>query len=235
MVSPTIRNLKVTKVLVDGGAGLNLISPVVIKRLQIPDGDLEETDTFQGVNPGRSQPKGKVTLPVTFGGELNYRTERIVFDVAEIPLSYNGILDCPTLAKFMAASHYAYNTLKMSGPLTIITVPSNKKDALICADQLYRETVAATTAKALAPAVVAPGEKKTGKTSSGKTSFSKTSCTHSGKRASSECCAPVEDVPESSTGKSKKSRSAPPEIKKVSVKEDGTGGAFTISSTLDSK
>ena len=33
LVSPTIRNLKVTKVLVDGGAGLNLISPTVIKKL----------------------------------------------------------------------------------------------------------------------------------------------------------------------------------------------------------
>ena len=54
-------------------------------------------------------------------------------------------------------------------------------------------------------------------------------------RTSSECCATVEDVPESSTGKSKKSRAMPPETKKVSVKEDGTGGAFTISSTLDSK
>ena len=102
MVSPTIRNLKVTKKLVDGWAGLNLISPVVIKRLQIPDGDLEETGTFQGVNPGRSQPKGKVMLPVSFGGELNYRTGRIVFDVAEIPLPYNGILGRPALAKFMA-------------------------------------------------------------------------------------------------------------------------------------
>ena len=57
MVSPTIRNLKVTKVLVDGGASLNLISPDVIKRFQIPDGDLEETGMFQGVNPGRSKPK----------------------------------------------------------------------------------------------------------------------------------------------------------------------------------
>ena len=127
--------------LVDGGAGLNLISPVVIKRLQIPNGDLKETSTFQGVNLGRSQPKGKVTLPVTFGGELNYRTERIVFDVAKIPLPYNGILGRPMLAKFMAASHYAYNMLKMPGPLTIISVPSDKKDALICADQLYREAV----------------------------------------------------------------------------------------------
>ena len=154
LVSPTIRNLKVTKLLVDGGAGMNLISPDVIKRLQIPDGDLEETGTFQGVNLGRSQPKGKITLSVTFGGELNYRTEKIVFDVAKVPLPYNGILGRLALAKFMAAAHYAYNTLKMPGPLTIITVPSDKKDALICADQLYRETVAAAT-----PAAEAPGER----------------------------------------------------------------------------
>ena len=45
-------------------------------------------------------------------------------------MPYNGILGRPALAKFMAASHYAYNTLKMPGPMTIITIPSNKKDAL---------------------------------------------------------------------------------------------------------
>ena len=91
--------------LVDGGASLNLISLAVIKRLQIPDGDPEETGMFQGVNPGRIQPKRKVTLPVTFGGKLNDRMERIVFDVAEIPLPYNGILGRPALAKFMAELH----------------------------------------------------------------------------------------------------------------------------------
>ena len=115
--------------------------------------------------------------------------------------------------------------LKMLGPMTIIKVPSDKKDALICADQLYRETVVVTAAKALAPAVEAPGGKKT----------SETSRTHSGKRTSSGCCTPVEDVPESSTFKSKKSRAARPETERVSVREDGTGGAFTISSTLDSR
>ena len=140
-------------------------------------------------------------------------------------MPYNGILGRSALAKFMAASHYAYNMLKMPGPMNIITVPSDKKDALICADQLYREAVAAAAAKAPAPADVAPGGKKTDETPR----------TRSGKRTSSGCCAPVEDVPESSTGKSKKSRAAPPETKKVPVKEDGTGGAFTISSTLDSK
>ena len=109
--------------------------------------------------------------------------------------------------------------------MTIITVPSDKKDALICADQLYQQAVAATATKALAPADGAPGGKIT----------SRTPRTHPDKRTSLELCAPAEDVPESSTSKSKKSRAAPPETKKVSVKEDDMGGAFTISSTLDSK
>jgi len=226
LVSPTIRNLKVTKMLVDGGAGLNLISPDVISRLQIPDEDLEETGSFQGVNPGRYQPKGKITLPVTFGSELNFRTEKVVFDVTKIPLPYNGILGHPALAKFMAASHYAYNVLKMPGPMSVITVHSDKKDALICTNKLYRETVAASAAKANAPAAQNPSKKK----KSGKTSGA-----NSGKRAFPECCATVDDEPESSTGKSKKSKVAPPETKKVPAKEDGTGGTLPISSTLDDK
>ena len=99
--------------LVDGGVGLNMISPKVIRKLQITNVDLKITGTFQGINPGRSYPKGKITLPVMFCGELNYRTERIVFDVVELPLPYNGILGSPAPKKVMAASHYAYNTLKM--------------------------------------------------------------------------------------------------------------------------
>ena len=233
MVSPTICNLKVTKMLVDGGADLNLISPNMVKRLQILDEDLEETGTFQGINLGRSQPKGKVTLPVTFGGDLNYRIERIVFDVAEIPLPYNRILGRPTLAKFMAASHYAYNKLKMPGPRIIITVSCDRKDALIYADQLYQEEVAASATKAPAPAT----EKRINKASTaGRTPGSdKGSCTLSSKRASSECYVSAGDVQESSTGKSKKSKAVPLETKKVFVKEDVTGGAFVISSNLDSK
>ena len=68
-------------------------------------------------------------------GELNYRTE--VFDVVDLPLSYNGILSRPALAKFMAASHYAYNTLKMSGPVGVISIPSDEKDAIICVGKMY--------------------------------------------------------------------------------------------------
>ena len=88
VVSPTIRNLRVSKMLVDGGAGLNLFSTNVFRRLQIPDSELSPTGTFQGVCPGMTQPLGQITLPVTFGSPSNYRTEQVTFDIADTPLPY---------------------------------------------------------------------------------------------------------------------------------------------------
>src|SRR5215216_2302590 len=146
--------------LVDDGAGLNLISPAVLSKLQIGEEELEVTGMFQEVNPCRSHPKGKITLPVTFGGELNYGTEKIVFDVVDLPLPYNGILGRPALAKFMAASHYAYNTLKMPGPMGVITIQSDKKDAVICVDKMYRDAVAADATAAVVPGGIVRDKKK---------------------------------------------------------------------------
>jgi hypothetical protein len=218
-----IHNLKVTKMLVDGGAGLNLISPKVISKLQIVEEELKVTGTFQGVNPGRSHPKGKIMLPVTFGGELNYRTEKVVFDVVDLPLPYNGILGHPALAKFMAASHYAYNTLKMPGPVGVISIPSDKKDAIICLDKMYWYAVATEAAEAAVPAKEIKGKKKASRDTS----------KESRKHTSSGYAMPVDDVPESSN--SKKSKAAPPHVKKVPTGLAGADGTFTISATLDDK
>jgi hypothetical protein len=93
-------------------------------------------------------------------------------------MSYNGILGRPALAKFMVKSHYAYNVLKMPGPISVITIHSDKKDALICTDQLYREAAIAPAVKASVPAAGTPGgkKKKTGKISGA----------NPGKRTSSE-------------------------------------------------
>ena len=117
-----------------------------------------------------------------------------MFDVVDLPLPYNGILGRPTLAKFMAASHYAYNTLKMPGPLGVITILSDEKDAIICADKMYRDAVAAEAAAGSAPAKESNGKKKDCR-ASGK---------ESRKRAPSECTAPVDDVPECSNRKRSK-------------------------------
>ena len=66
-------------------------------------------------------------------------------------LPYNGILGRPALAKFMAASHYAYNTLKMPRPLGVIIIPSDEKDAIICVDKMYQEAVTTDVVEATTP------------------------------------------------------------------------------------
>jgi hypothetical protein len=120
-----IRNVRVTKMLVDGGAGLNLISVKLMDMLQISKEELVPTGPFRGAILGSTQPLGKVTLPVTSGARSNYRMESVLFNVAEIPLPYNGILGRPALAQFMVAAHYAYNMVKMPAAWGVLTIKAN--------------------------------------------------------------------------------------------------------------
>jgi hypothetical protein len=56
----------------------------------------------------------------------NYRIENVVFDIAEVNLSFNAILGRPTLYQFMADGHYGYLILKMSSPNGIIKVRGDR-------------------------------------------------------------------------------------------------------------
>ena len=127
---PVISNVVVTKTLIHGGAGLNVLSVHTFDRLQVPYYQLHPTKPFSGVTDGSTHPIGQVSLPATFGERNNYRIELINFDVADIRLPYNAILGYPTLAKFMAATHHGYNVLKMPGSGGIITVACQEKYAV---------------------------------------------------------------------------------------------------------
>jgi hypothetical protein len=111
----------------------------------------------------------------------------------------------------------------MPGPVGVISIPSDEKDAIIYVDKMYRDVVAAEAAAAAVPAKENRGKKKDSK-GSGK---------EFGKRASPECAAPVDDLPESSN--SKRSKVAAPQVKKVPARLAGVDGTFTISATLDDK
>ena len=97
-----------------------------------------------GVTPGNTWLLGHIELPVTFGDPTNFCTERIDFDVANLNLPYNAVLGRPALVKFMAATHYAYPQIKMSGPNGPITISSDVKIALACAEQRADSLAAAT-------------------------------------------------------------------------------------------
>ena len=140
LCSPVISNVQVTRTLIDGGAGLNILSVETFNNLQVPYEQLQPTKPFLGVTDGSTVPIGQVRLLVTFGQRNNYRTELIDFDVTHIRLSYNAILGYLALAKFMAVTHHGYNILKMPGSGGISTVPCEERDAVCSLERAFQAT-----------------------------------------------------------------------------------------------
>jgi hypothetical protein len=73
--------------------------------------------------PGKiAYPIGHVFLLVTFGTEENFRTEYLIFEVADFRSSYHNIFRRPMLTKFMAIPHHTYLIMKMLPPNGIISI-----------------------------------------------------------------------------------------------------------------
>jgi hypothetical protein len=122
LVSLTIFNVKLYHVLIDGGVAPNLISLAAFKKLQIPMGKLQPSRPFSRVGPVSVTPRGCISLQVTFGMAENFRTESILFDVAEVSLPFNAILGRPALYQFIVVAHYGYLVLKMSSPNGVLKI-----------------------------------------------------------------------------------------------------------------
>nr|ABA94235.1 retrotransposon protein, putative, unclassified [Oryza sativa Japonica Group] len=144
VVSPTVCNVKLGRVLIDGGAALNILSPAAFDAIKAPGMVLRPSQPIIGVTPGHTWPLGHIDLPVTFGGSANFRTERVNFDVADLSLPYNAVLGRPALVKFMAAVHYAYLQMTMPGPGGPITIHGDLKVALACMEQRADHLAAAS-------------------------------------------------------------------------------------------
>jgi hypothetical protein len=80
-------------------------------------------EPFFGIVPGKAAyPMGRVSLPVTFCTEENFCIEYLSFEVVDFKSSYQAILGCPMLARFMAMPHYTYLVLKMPTPKGVLIV-----------------------------------------------------------------------------------------------------------------
>jgi hypothetical protein len=137
ITAPVISNIKLHHVLINGGAGLNVISHAAFKQLQIPGSRLGPSRPFSRVGYQPVYPLGSITLPVTFGTEENFRTENVQFDVAEVNLPFNAIIDWPALYRFMAIAHYGYLVLKMPSPAGVLTVRGDRAAALAAVEKLH--------------------------------------------------------------------------------------------------
>ena len=124
VVDPIIHKKHLTKVLMDGGSGLNILYIDTLDAMRIPRSELSPASSpFHGVILGaQAYPLGQIDLPVMFGDRANFRSEVLTFKVVDFPGSYHDILGRPCYAKFMVVPNYTYLKLKMPGPNGVITV-----------------------------------------------------------------------------------------------------------------
>ncbi|XP_066333697.1 uncharacterized protein [Miscanthus floridulus] len=124
MVNPIINMKCLTKVLMDGGSGLNIMYAETLDAMGIDWLCIQPIGApFHGIVLGeQAVPLGQIDLPVTFGDLANYRTETLTFEVVAFHRTYHAILGRPCYTKFMAIPNYTYLKLKMSGPRGVITI-----------------------------------------------------------------------------------------------------------------
>ncbi|XP_039797577.1 uncharacterized protein LOC120662510 [Panicum virgatum] len=128
-----VSQVRLAKVLVDGGSTLDIIFASTLESMGYDMTTLVPSDqSFYGIIPGaRSTPIGRVTLPVTFGTR-NYRTEYANFEVAEFETSFHTILERPSLAKFKAIPNHTYLLLKMPAPKGVLSVYGDLQTSYAC-------------------------------------------------------------------------------------------------------
>jgi hypothetical protein len=100
---------------------------MLVDTLKKTDFDFKRLKTcdelFFGILPSKeAYDMDRVSFPVTFGTEENFRTEYLSFVVADFKSSYHAILGRPMLARLMAIPHYTYLVLKMPAPKGFLTV-----------------------------------------------------------------------------------------------------------------
>jgi hypothetical protein len=151
VVNPIIGNVRLTKVLMDGGNSLNIIYAETLGLLRI-DLSLVRAGAapFHRIIPGkRVQPLGQLDLPVCFGTPSNFRRETLTFEVVGFRGTYHAMLGRPCYAKFMAVPNYTYLKLKMPGPNRVITVGPTYRHAYECDVECVEYAEALAKSKAL--------------------------------------------------------------------------------------
>jgi hypothetical protein len=118
IISPIIKDVKLNRVLVDGWSSLNILFIKMFDQMVLPRLTLWPSRApLNGIVQGTTAtPVRQITLPMMFETWENFRTEYMLFEVADFEMAYNAFLGRPALTKFMEIPHYSYLVLKMSGP-----------------------------------------------------------------------------------------------------------------------
>ncbi|XP_066323751.1 uncharacterized protein [Miscanthus floridulus] len=152
MVDPIVGMKWLTKVLMDGDSGLNIMYAEMLDTMGVDRACIRPTGApFHGLVPRKpAMPLGQIDLPVTFEGLSNYRTETLTFEVVGFHRTYHAILGQPCYAKFMAIPNYTYLKLKMLGLSRVITIGTSFQHAYECEVECCNHAAAIVASKELA-------------------------------------------------------------------------------------
>ena len=83
VVDPVVGGTRLTKVLMDGGSGLNILYAETVRGMAIPMSKLSESNMiFHEVIPGKKADSlGQIAFDVVFSDEKNYHKEKLTFEV----------------------------------------------------------------------------------------------------------------------------------------------------------
>jgi hypothetical protein len=133
IIKISIGRHKMAKTLIDIRASLNLIMIKTFIEMGLKLSDLTSYMTCStGSSQDASTPIRRIDLEVSCRIGENKHREMRTFMVASFDIGYNCILGRSFLLKFMAAIHTAYAKIKMPGPMGVITLKLDQRDALAC-------------------------------------------------------------------------------------------------------
>src|SRR6185295_18778143 len=94
VVDSIVGNKRLTKVLMDGGSGLNILYVDTLDAMGIDRSRLRPSGApFHGVVLGKQAiPLGQIDLPMTFGDPSNFRKVTLTFEVLGFKGAYHAIL-----------------------------------------------------------------------------------------------------------------------------------------------
>jgi hypothetical protein len=142
IVSPIIKDIKLNKLLVNGGSSLNILFLKTFDQMGLSRAILcPSRAPFHGIVPSAAAiPISQITLTLIFGTQKNFCTKNLEFVVTNFETTYNAFLGWPVLSKFMTIPHYACLVLNMPGPCGVISIRGDIKQDYDC-DKESCETV----------------------------------------------------------------------------------------------